>query len=259
MTSSNWVTIAWDENGVLCPGKIEAEETTIDIHENFVYVHDEKAWKENSGFGRYTIMEISEGQLRYNRFKIVVARGINDQLLFAVEYNNSNTEDDKKKQIFGLSCCIYDDGNRVTIVEDAKTEFFYWLEESKEDWRYNIKIDQEEIADFATFSQVDLLSTKDIGTDACVDIDAHVDTDVCMDTEKPASREELKSVKDAYPYGECPDCHEPIPDNIVEGGECPNCGHVFNFTTCTYKNRLEEMRDEGYMQRSQGWKKGMGL
>jgi hypothetical protein len=253
MTSSNWVTIAWDENGVLCPGKIEAEGTIIDIHESFVYVHDEKAWKENSGFGRYTIMEISEGQLRYNRFKIVVARGINDGIFFAAEYNNSNTEDDKKKQIFGFSCCIYEDDSRVTIVEDAKIEFFYWLEESQEDWWYNIDIDYEKIADFVTFSQVDLISTKDIGTDV------HICTDACMNTEEPSSRKELKNVKDEYPYGECPDCHEPIPDNIIDGDKCSNCGHIFHHIEAENVKRIEEMRDEGYMQRSQGWKKGMGL
>lgn len=144
MAPNNWITIAWDENGLLCPGRIEAEGTIIDICEHLLYVHDKKAWKEDSGFGRYTIMEISEGQLRYNRFKIVVARGINNAIFFAVEYNSDNTEDNKK-QIFGFSCCIYDDDNRVAIVEDAKTEFFYWLEESKKDWWYNVNIDQEKI------------------------------------------------------------------------------------------------------------------
>jgi hypothetical protein len=38
---------------------------------------------------------------------------------------------------------------------------------------------------------------------------------------------ESEKIKDAYIDGECPDCHDPIPDDIVEGGECVNCGHVF--------------------------------
>jgi len=36
------------------------------------------------------------------------------------------------------------------------------------------------------------------------------------------------TIKDNYPNGECPDCNEPIPDNIAEGQECFNCGHVFS-------------------------------
>ena len=34
-------------------------------------------------------------------------------------------------------------------------------------------------------------------------------------------------IKDDYDNGECPDCYEDIPDDMVEGGECENCGHVF--------------------------------
>ena len=35
------------------------------------------------------------------------------------------------------------------------------------------------------------------------------------------------SIKDNYPYGICPDCKEPIPDNAVSGQKCGNCGHIF--------------------------------
>lgn len=35
------------------------------------------------------------------------------------------------------------------------------------------------------------------------------------------------SIKDNYENGECPDCGDAIPDDIVDGGECSNCGHVF--------------------------------
>ena len=34
-------------------------------------------------------------------------------------------------------------------------------------------------------------------------------------------------VIDSYPNGECPDCGWKIRKDIVEGGECRNCGHVF--------------------------------
>jgi hypothetical protein len=32
---------------------------------------------------------------------------------------------------------------------------------------------------------------------------------------------------DAYSFGECPDCGEPIPEDAMDGTECSNCGHVF--------------------------------
>jgi DNA-directed RNA polymerase subunit RPC12/RpoP len=37
----------------------------------------------------------------------------------------------------------------------------------------------------------------------------------------------MNPIKDSYPGGVCPDCGEEIPDNVVSGEECPNCGHVF--------------------------------
>ena len=35
------------------------------------------------------------------------------------------------------------------------------------------------------------------------------------------------AVKMSYANGECPDCGLVIPDDVVDGAECVNCGHVF--------------------------------
>jgi hypothetical protein len=166
MEKSNWVTIAWDENGKPCEGKIDAEGIIIDIHENRLYVQDKKAWNDNSGYGRYTIMDISEGQLRYNRFKIIVERGSNDELFFVVEYNGNilTKNRDVKKQLIGISCCIPSGEDRDGVIEDVKAEFFYWIKESKEDWWYNIDICMEKIKDFETLNQEEELLAKELGT-----------------------------------------------------------------------------------------------
>lgn len=37
----------------------------------------------------------------------------------------------------------------------------------------------------------------------------------------------MNGIKESYEDGECPDCGEPIPDDIEDGDECPNCGHIF--------------------------------
>jgi hypothetical protein len=60
---------------------------------------------------------------------------------------------------------------------------------------------------------------------------ATVDT---VDYERSLTEEEiadlnsrLPKIKDDYPDGECPDCFEPIPDDVWKGDACENCGHVF--------------------------------
>ena len=45
MALSNWATLAWDENGEPCDGRLEAEGISIAIYKNWIYVRDEKAWK----------------------------------------------------------------------------------------------------------------------------------------------------------------------------------------------------------------------
>lgn len=68
-----------------------------------------------------------------------------------------------------------------------------------------------------------------------------------------------ENMKDSYPGGKCPDCGDLISDNVIDGDKCPNCGHVFHHLEGENNKSIEEMRDEGFMQREQGWNKGMGL
>lgn len=39
---------------------------------------------------------------------------------------------------------------------------------------------------------------------------------------------DVNYIKAQYDDGECPDCGEGIPGNIVDGERCSNCGHVFS-------------------------------
>lgn len=39
--------------------------------------------------------------------------------------------------------------------------------------------------------------------------------------------EEAKEIKDSYENKVCPDCKIDIPNNVVSGEACVNCGHVF--------------------------------
>ena len=38
---------------------------------------------------------------------------------------------------------------------------------------------------------------------------------------------ESELIRSAYRKGQCPDCQEPIPEWVVDGENCFNCGHVF--------------------------------
>jgi hypothetical protein len=163
MEEGNWINVAWDENGKSCEGKIEAEGIVIDVYMGRLYVHDEKAWSENSGYGRYTIMDISEGQLRYKLFKIIVERGINNELFFAVEYNGNilTKNGDIKKQLIGISYRVNSGEDNAEVIEDAKAGFFYWLNETVLDWSYNIDIDLKNIKDFDILFQEEKLFAKE--------------------------------------------------------------------------------------------------
>jgi hypothetical protein len=37
----------------------------------------------------------------------------------------------------------------------------------------------------------------------------------------------IKSMRDVYEDGVCPDCQDQIPIDCVDGQACNNCGHVF--------------------------------
>lgn len=57
-----------------------------------------------------------------------------------------------------------------------------------------------------------------------VPVDAAIECPMLMVQPKPIP---LNPVKDAYENGECPDCGEDIPDDVVNGQGCERCEHVF--------------------------------
>lgn len=161
MALSNWATLAWNENGEPCEGKIDAEGIIVAIYKNWIYVRDEKAWREGAAFNKPTIMEISEGQIEYHRFKIIVSRGSNNELFVVVEYNNKDGTE--RKQLIGIGAYGYDDDKYVGVTEDTKKEFFNWIKKSRGDWWFSVNIDLTKIKDSEQFNQGDKYLAEKLG------------------------------------------------------------------------------------------------
>ena len=169
MALSNWATLAWNEKGEPCEGKIEAEGIAIEIYKNWLYVRDDKAWKEGA-FIKPTIMEIAEGQIEYHRFKIISSRGKNNELFVVAEY--SSTDYTEKKQLIGIGAYGYDDdGNYVGITSETKGEFFHWIGMTKEDWWFPIDIDVTKIKGFNAINQGDKYFADALGFETPVNTD----------------------------------------------------------------------------------------
>lgn len=76
MALSNWDDLAFDLTGqkqqstFRTPLGIE-----LDIYKNWLYIRDEKAWREGGGYVHPTVMQISQGVVRYHDLNILAARG----------------------------------------------------------------------------------------------------------------------------------------------------------------------------------------
>jgi hypothetical protein len=182
MALSNWAILAWNENGEPCDGRLEAEGVSISIYKNWIYVRDEKAWKEGSMFNKPTIMEISEGQIEYHRFKIIAKRGKNNEVFVLAEYSGNQKE---TKQLIGIGAYAYDDdGNYVGVTEETKGEFFNWIRISKEDWWFPMLIDVTKIKEFKTFNQGDKYIADKFGLETPVNTDEPILSKALKNIEK---------------------------------------------------------------------------
>ena len=180
MALSNWATLSWNENGESCEGKLEAEGITIEIYKNWLYVSDEKAWKEGAMFIKPTIMEIAEGQIEYHRFKIIASRGKNNELFVVAEYGPKDHKE--KKQLIGISAYGFDDdSNYIGITEETKGEFFYWIKRTKEDWWFPMDIDVTKIKDFNVINQGDKYLADKLGFEPLINTDESILTKVLRD------------------------------------------------------------------------------
>ena len=57
-------------------------------------------------------------------------------------------------------------------------------------------------------------------------------------------KEIAEIIMEQYVDQECPDCGEPIPEDIGDGEECINCGHVFYAPEGTFHKERQAFINE---------------
>lgn len=76
MALSNWDTLALDEKGEPSTGDFTSKlGVNVEVYKNWLYIRDEKAWDDKSGWQRPTVMQISHGSITYKDVNIVALRG----------------------------------------------------------------------------------------------------------------------------------------------------------------------------------------
>jgi hypothetical protein len=106
MALSNWDTLSLDEdskptNGVIC-SKLGIY---VEIHKNWLYVRDDKAWVQEGGFRKPTVMQIYEGDIIYKDVRILAERGPQEGIYCFV---HTTTSKEPVSVMVGIGCYGYD-------------------------------------------------------------------------------------------------------------------------------------------------------
>lgn len=123
MALSNWDDWSVDDKGKSCSGEFTSNAgVRIAVYKNWLYVYDEKAWEENSGFAKPVIMNIDEGHLQYKDVHIVAIRGPQEGV-FAAVWSGYEHLDNFKGMI---GCGVY--GYNGSEWVGVKQETLRWFE-----------------------------------------------------------------------------------------------------------------------------------
>ncbi len=126
MALSNWDDKAWDVKGNPMPSIIKFGTVSIEVYKNWLYVKDTAAWDENSGYRFPTIMEISEGYVRYKKIIIHAIRGPQNSILTRIQCGYINDPD--YAIMYAIGAYGYDDsGDFVGVLPETVAEFRKWL------------------------------------------------------------------------------------------------------------------------------------
>lgn len=129
MALSNWDILAIDHEGNPSNGVFRSSTgVEVEFYKNWLYVRDEAGWTDN-GFMRPTVMQISEGSIRYKDVEIVAFRGPQDGVYAVVWHTHypkrAEGEPYKPAVITGMAGCgVYGySGDVWTGVAPESTQF----------------------------------------------------------------------------------------------------------------------------------------
>ena len=76
MALSNWDTMAFALDGQPIAGTFTSPSgVVVSVYKNWIYVEDDKAWTEGSGYSHPVVLEVQEGRLTYKDVDMVAIRG----------------------------------------------------------------------------------------------------------------------------------------------------------------------------------------
>ncbi|MGH9462244.1 MAG: hypothetical protein ACRD1X_13560 [Vicinamibacteria bacterium] len=114
MALSNWDTLAVDEKGEPSDGRFTSPlGVEVEIYKNWLYVRDEKAWRDGGHFVEPTIMSIDHGQLIYCDVSIYAVRGPKNGIYLAVWTGYAH--EPNWKAMVGIGLYGYDDRRWIGV------------------------------------------------------------------------------------------------------------------------------------------------
>jgi hypothetical protein len=115
MALGNWDKYIIDQTGKKVYGLTTPMKIHVEFYKNWLYVSDEVAWQEDSGYQKPCVMEIHSGHFRYKDLIIYAKR--KDSGIYAVcytGYKHLNT----LSAIIGVGCYGYSDDEWIGVSQD---------------------------------------------------------------------------------------------------------------------------------------------
>lgn len=136
MALSNWDTLAVDENGEPTNGVINSKGgVSVAIYKNWLYVRDKKAWRKGGDYINDTMMEVTEGELKYFDVKIMAKRGPKNGVYVIVE---TPTFGEDRQIMVGIGCYGYSDDEVGTWcgIQQAEIDFLKAMLTEKDEYGF---------------------------------------------------------------------------------------------------------------------------
>lgn len=144
MALSNWATLALDEKGQATNGVFTSPlGVGIEIYKSWLYVRDEKAWRDKSGYVQPTVMQVQEGVLHYLDVEIVAERGCDgfpESVYCAVWSGYESDKDDLVTGMVGIGTYGFSQFRKdpedpeYNLFEGVRKYELEWLKERIDFW-----------------------------------------------------------------------------------------------------------------------------